>query len=323
MQNTNKNISLQLVRNFPFIPSLIILIVLILLNGFYEPNSISISSLVGLISTYLALMLLAVAQTYVVMSADIDLSVGGVISLVNVSIVVFMDHFGGGVHVVLLSLLLGIIIGILCGLINGFVVAVLRLQAIVATFATSIFFMGLALYIMPVAGTPASDLFWLTYFENYFGIPFVIYALIFILLLIFFLNKSRFVTTLLAVGDGYLSAFQGGLDVTKTRVKGFLLCGFFSAISAFCLTGETASGDPLVGTKMTLLSVAAVVLGGGALSGGSASVIGSMIGVLIIGLINSLVFFIGTPSEWQNLIQGLSILIALMIGIYINLKAQA
>ena len=144
MQKNNKNISLQLVRNFPFIPSLIILIVLILLNGFYEPNSISIGSLVGLISTYLALMLLAVAQTYVVMSADIDLSVGGIISLVNVSIVAFMDNFGGGAYVVLLSLLLGIIIGTLCGLINGFVVAILRLQAIVATFATSIFFMGLA-----------------------------------------------------------------------------------------------------------------------------------------------------------------------------------
>ena len=92
------------------------------------------------ITIYLALMLLAVAQTYVVMSADIDLSVGGVISLVNVSIVAFMDYFGGGVYIVLLSLLLGIIIGILCGLINGFIVAVLRLQAIVATFATSIFF---------------------------------------------------------------------------------------------------------------------------------------------------------------------------------------
>jgi len=323
MKKNNINLSLGLIRDYPFVPSLIILAILIILNGIFEPNSISLNSLTGLISTYLALMLLAVAQTYVVMSADIDLSVGGIISLVNVSIVAFMDYFGGGFYIILLSLILGIIIGVLCGLINGFVVAVLRLQAIVATFATSIFFMGLALFIMPVAGTPASDLFWLTYFENYFGIPFVIYALIFILLIIYFLHRSSFVTRLLAVGDGFLAAFQGGLDVTKTRVKGFLLCGFFSALSAFCLTGETASGDPLVGAKMTLLSVAAVVLGGGALSGGSASVIGSMIGVLIIGLINSLVFFIGTPSEWQNLIQGLSILIALMIGIYINIKAQA
>ena len=83
MKNNNKNLSLELLRNYPFVPSLIILAILIILNGIFEPNSISLSSLTGLISTYLALMLLAVAQTYVVMSSDIDLSVGGIISLVE------------------------------------------------------------------------------------------------------------------------------------------------------------------------------------------------------------------------------------------------
>ena len=103
MKNNNKNLSLELLRNYPFVPSLIILAILIILNGIFEPNSISLSSLTGLISTYLALMLLAVAQTYVVMSSDIDLSVGGIISLVNASIVAFMDHFGGGFYIILLS----------------------------------------------------------------------------------------------------------------------------------------------------------------------------------------------------------------------------
>ncbi|MBL1242752.1 MAG: ABC transporter permease, partial [OCS116 cluster bacterium] len=98
--------------------------------------------------------------------------------------------------------------------------------------------------------------------------------------------------------------------------------GVFCAFAAFCLTGDTASGDPLVGGKMTLYSIAALVLGGSALSGGRVTVFGSMIGVLIIGLINSLVYFVGTPSEWQNLIQGLSILLALMAGIYISKRVQ-
>ena len=74
---------------------------------------------------------------------------------------------------------------------------------------------------------------------------------------------------------------------------------------------------------MTLYSVAAVVLGGTALSGGFGTVVGSLLGALIIGLINSLVFFVGTPSEWQNLVQGLAILVALMAGILVGRRARA
>ena len=74
---------------------------------------------------------------------------------------------------------------------------------------------------------------------------------------------------------------------------------------------------------MTLFSVAAVVLGGSALSGGFGTVVGSIIGALIIGLINSLVFFVGTPSEWQNLVQGLAILVALMAGVLVGRRARA
>ena len=101
------------------------------------------------------------------------------------------------------------------------------------------------------------------------------------------------------------------------------ISGVFAALAAFCITGDTASGDPLVGGKMTLFSVAAVVLGGSALAGGYGTVVGSIIGALIIGFINSLVFFVGTPSEWQNLVQGLAILLALMTGVLVGRRARA
>lgn len=310
------------INRYPFMPALLILGVLLALNGVFEPNSLSFSSLSGVISTYLALMLLAIGQSYVVMAGDIDLSVGGIISVVNVSIVTFMDIFGGGVETILLAMLLGILVGGLCGLLNGIVVSVFRLQAIVATFATSILFMGIALLIMPVAGTPAPELFWYTYIESYFGVPFIIYVLIGVILLVSIIARSLLIKQLLTIGDGALSAYQSGISVTKIRLKGYVLTGIFCALAAFCLTGDTASGDPLVGGKMTLYSIAALVLGGSALSGGRVSVFGSMIGVFIIGLINSLVYFVGTPAEWQNLIQGLSILLALMAGIYVSKKVQ-
>jgi ribose transport system permease protein len=314
------------IERFPFVPALIILVLLLALNGIFEPNSLSYRALAGLISTYLALMLLAVAQTYVVFAGDIDLSVGAIVSLVNVVMIVLMERLGGGeagAGVVLLACFVGILTGLACGLVNGFVVAGLRLQAIVATFATSIFFTGIALWVLPVAGTPAPDAFWLTYGGRYFGIPFVFYAAAVIGIIVAVLARTALAMRLLAVGDDSVAAFQSGLPVIRIRIQGYMLAGFFAALAALCITGATASGDPLVGATMTLNSVAAVVLGGTALSGGAGTVVGSVFGALIIALIESLVFFVGIPSQWQNLSKGAAILLALMIGILVSRKAKA
>jgi ribose transport system permease protein len=313
----------RLLERYPFLPALVIVAVLLLLNGFFSPNSLTFRALTGLLSTYMALILLAIAQTYVVYAGDIDLSAGAILSLVNVAIVVLMERWGGGAGAVFLALAIGLLLGLACGLVNGLVVAALRLQAIVATFATSIFFTGLALYILPVAGTPAPALFWRTYGGRLFGVPFVFYILAALVILLAVMSRTRLVTQLLVVGDDQQSAYQTGLPVIATRIKGYVLCGLFSALAAFCITGDTASGDPLVGGKMTLYSVAAVVLGGSALSGGWGTVVGSLLGALTIGLINSVVFFMGTPSEWQNFVQGLAILLVLMAGVLAGRRARS
>lgn len=313
----------RLVERYPLLPALLIALVLLALNGLYQPRSVSFIGITGLVKTYLALMLLAVAQTYVVYAGDIDLSVGAIVSLVNVVIVVMMEKMGGSGFSLVAALGVGLLTGLACGIVNGIVVAALRLQAIVATFATSIFFTGLALYVMPVAGTPAPATFWRTYGGRFFEIPFVFYAAVVLAVVLYLLARTRLSTQLLAVGDDAQAAFQSGLPVTRIRIQGYALCGLFAALAAFCITGDTASGDPLVGGKMTLFSVAAVVLGGSALSGGFGTVVGSIIGALIIGLINSLVFFVGTPSEWQNLVQGLAILVALMAGVLVGRRARA
>jgi ribose transport system permease protein len=311
----------RIFERFPFLPAFVILIALLVLNGLFEPNSLSFGALTGLVSTYLALMLLAVAQTYVVYAADIDLSVGAILSLVNVSIIVLMQLMGGSALSVLVACFAGIGIGLACGIFNGIIVAGLRLQPIVATFATSIIFTGIALYIMPVSGIPAPSVYWRTYGGRLFDVPFVIYLAVAVAVILYVIARTRLITQLLAVGDNQQSAYQSGLPVTMTRIRGYALCGVFAALAALCITGDTASGDPLVGGAMTLNSVAAVVLGGTALSGGVGSVAGSVIGALIIGLVNSLVFFVGTPSEWQNLVQGLAILVALTVGILVSRRA--
>lgn len=310
-------------ERYPFLPALLILAVLLALNGLYQPRSVSLVGITGLVKTYLALMLLAVAQTYVVYAGDIDLSVGAIVSLVNCVIVVLMQYMGGTAFSALGAIGVGLAVGLACGLVNGLLVAAFRLQAIVATFATSIFFTGIALYVLPVAGLPAPAAFWRTYGGRFLDIPFVFYVAVVLAVILWAMARTRLVMRLLSVGDDAQRAFQSGLPVTAIRVRGYVLTGLFSALAAFCVTGDTASGDPLVGGKMTLYSVAAVVLGGTALSGGSGTVVGSVFGALIIGLINSLVYFVGTPSEWQNLVQGLAILLALMAGVVVGRRAGA
>ena len=222
-------------ERYPFLPALVIFIVLLALNGVFSPASLSARGLTGLLSTYLALMLLAIGQTFVVYASDIDFSNGAILSLVNVVIIVLMEQMGGSGLSVMTALGVGIAVGLACGIVNGIVVAALRLQAVVATFATSIFFTGLALYVLPVAGTPAPRLFWRTYGGRFFEIPFVVFAALGIALVVYLLVRTRLVTRLLAVGDDAQAAYQSGLPVTPIRIGGYALSGVFAALAAFCV----------------------------------------------------------------------------------------
>ena len=111
------------------------------------------------------------------------------------------------------------------------------------------------------------------------------------------------------------AAFQSGLPVARVRLFAYMLSGFFAALSALALVGETASGVLLIGGALTLSSVTAVVLGGTSLAGCVGSVIGGILGAFILGIINNVIFFAHVPFEWQGLIQGVIILAALSGGI--------
>jgi ribose transport system permease protein len=301
----------------PYLPAIAVTLLLFILNGFLQPKTLRPLAIVADISTYLPLILLAVGQTYVVLASDIDLSVGSIISLVNVVTVSVMTALGGSHGAIIAGILFGMLAGIMCGAFNGFCVAVLRFQPIVSTFASGIVFAGIALWILPQAGLAAPDAYWETYGENLVGIPFVLWILAAMAVSVALIAKLVFSRSLLAVGGNIQSAYQSGLPVPGLRISAYILCGLFSAISALCLTGDTASGDPLLGVKMTLGSVAAVVLGGTALSGGRGNPLGSIFGAVILGLIGSVVFFAGVPFEYQNLVQGLIVLAALAGGVTI------
>jgi ribose transport system permease protein len=97
-----------------------------------------------------------------------------------------------------------------------------------------------------------------------------------------------------------------------------MIAGLFAAFAALCLTGETASGDPLLGQTLALSSISAVVLGGTALAGGFGGAFGSIIGALVLGMIGNVIFFAGLPFEYQTLVQGIIVLLALAGGVFVT-----
>ena len=303
------------IRRQPYLLTILVFVLLSGINGILQPSFFRFDVAASNLSAFLPVTLVAVGQTYVILGADIDLSAGAIVSLVNVIAATIIDGMGGSGSGVALGLAAGLAAGLACGLLNGICVALLRFQPIVTTFATGLVFSGLALWVLPEACKQVPPAFYETYAGSLLGLPTVLWILIVVAALGALLARLRFHHALRAVGGNIQAAFQTGLPVARVRITAYLLCGFFAALSGLALVGETGSGDPLIGGQLTLSSITAVVLGGTALAGCVGSITGSILGAFILGLINNVIFFAQLPFEWQGLIQGAIILAALSGGV--------
>jgi ribose transport system permease protein len=305
----------RLVASRTWLITLMALIVLFAVNWWLQPNLVTPNVLKSNLTVFLPIVLVAVGQTYVILAGDIDLSVGAIAALVNVVVVTVTAALGGSGEAVLGGMAAGIATGIACGLFNGLLVAGLRFQAIVTTFATGIIFGGLALWVMPTAGLPIPQIYWRSYGGSQLGVPVVVWVLIATLIVVAMLSRRPFLKHLMATGGQRTAAFQTGLGVGRIRIGAYVLSALFATAAALCLTGATASGDPLMGRTLALSAISAVVLGGTALAGGSGSAFGSVLGALVVGMIGNVVFFARLPFDYQTMIQGLITLLALAGGV--------
>lgn len=312
---------LSSLRRQTWVLAAIVFVVLFAVNAILQPRLLEPAVMTTTLQTALPLILIAIGQTYVVLAGDIDLSVGSIVSLVNVSVVTLFMAWGDGPLGILGAMAAGIAIGVACGVANGIAVAVLRFQPIVATFATAIVIAGIALWVLPQAGGQAPTPYWRTYMGGLAGIGVVVWITLAALAFVLVFQRSRFYAQLMAVGGQRQAAYQSGLPVMGHRIRAYALSGLFAGLTALCLTAETASGDPLSGQALTLQSVTAVVLGGTALAGGIGGAVGSMIGAVVLILIRNLIFFARLPFEVQALVEGLIILAVLAGGVLMTRRA--
>lgn len=296
-------------RSLPhYAPALVLTTVFLLLSGALAPGFLDPFNLSRFLVSALPMAFLAAGQTLVVLGGGIDLSLGSLLTLASVVMAVLFEPAGAP-----LGMVAGLAVGALGGLLNGVAVAYLRLQPLVATFATGFLFGGLALWVLPRPGGVVP--------EGVRGVLDPIWAPLVPLLALLaawaLVRRTAWGVLLYAVGGQARAAYANGVQVARVRLASYAGAGLLCALGAFFLLVETGTGDPLVGQPMLLGSITAVVLGGTRLSGGVGGLEGSVLGALFLILFRNLAFFLGVPSDLQVLAEGFVVLLALAASGYL------
>jgi ribose transport system permease protein len=281
----------------------------------YGPISIQ-----GLGTSVLPLALAAVAQAVVVISGGIDLSIGSMMALTSVVSAVLMkgqsEEFG--VAVVIGVLVLGLVLGA----VNGALVVITRVPDIVVTLAMSFVWAGCALLVRSSPGGGAAQ--WLK--NLVIGpignewIPRAAIALFVIVAIIWIpLVRSRLGLSIFAIGSNQLAAFRSGVSVGRTKFLAYAITGLFSALAGLSLTASTGIGSPVPG-PYTLLSVAAVVLGGVSLAGGRGGVLGPIVAVVVLQMIRTDLTFLNVNTNLAAVAQGVILIGVVMFGSIVQFR---
>ncbi|HEX9044893.1 MAG TPA: ABC transporter permease [Candidatus Limnocylindrales bacterium] len=274
----------------------------------------------GLATSVLPLALAAVAQAVVVIAGGIDLSIGSMMALTSVIAATAMDGQSGqfGVAVVLGVLVIGLVLG---G-VNGILVVATRVPDIVVTLAMAFVWAGCALLVRSAPGGSASDWFK----ELAVGsignewIPRAAVALAIIVGVVWIpLVRSRIGLSIYAIGSNQLAAFRSGVPVGRTKFVAYVLTGLFSALGGLALTASTGIGTPVAG-PYTLMSVAAVVLGGVSLAGGRGGVFGPIVAVVILQLVRTDMTFLNVNTNLAVVAQGVILIGVVMVGSLIQMR---
>jgi ribose transport system permease protein len=261
------------------------------------------------------LAFVAMAQTLVVITAGIDLSVGMIFTLTNCLASWLVIGTG-------LETAFGVIAvlgtGLLCGAINGAIVIYGRLQPIVTTIATGAIYYGIALVIRPVPGGDVdADLADLLTGQLAGGIPASLVMLAVIVLIVWIpYRRSAIGRAAYAVGSSEVAAYMSGVPIQRAKFLAYTLSGLMASVGGLFLTFITYSGEASVanGNTYTLYSIAAVVLGGVSLFGGSGSAVGAIFGALMFRTIGDLLFVFNLDPLWQPLFQGVALTAAVCLG---------
>ncbi len=307
----NKLSKLFLVRENGII---IALAIIVLIFSLLDPIYIHPSNIVDIIDQSTINGLLAIGITFAIILGGIDLSIGSIFAVVIVGIGMLLV---AGVPVIL-SIVLGIIMGFILGVINGLLVAKLKLQPFIATLGTMSAYRGVAYVITggwPVLNIP----------DNYrkaiagivgFNIPISIFILFaFAIVGHIVLKKTRFGSYVFAIGSNEEATRLSGVNVAKYKIYAYGVCGIGAALSGMVLLARLGTGEPAAGQGYELNAIAAAAIGGTSLAGGRGSIIGTLLGAILLSALKVGLIVVGVDTFWQYIATGVIILIAVFFDV--------
>jgi simple sugar transport system permease protein len=280
------------------------------------------------LSTLPPLILLAVGLTFVIGAGEIDLSFPAIISFSGFVFAVLFKEYGLG----WLAVVAGLASGLLVGVLNGIIVARIGIPSFMATLATQFFWAGMATVLSGgksyalrgaeessvwqwIVGRPfaGSEVIWIAQLPVQ-----ALWTAIVVVFLWFILNRHRFGDSVLFIGDSNAVSRVVGIDVEREKIKIFTLMGGLAGLAAIMLTLENKNYFGNQGQGYLLTAIASVLIGGTSIFGGRATIIGTVFGCFIIGMIEAGLVATGLTGAWVRTVQGLIFLIAVISYLYIE-----
>jgi ribose transport system permease protein len=288
------------------------LIVIFLFFSIASSSFLNYNNVTAILFSTVVIGLLALGTTFVIITGGIDLSIGTGMALCAVIAGVLITKSG---LPVLVGVIGAVLFGGLIGLVNGFNVSVLGIPPFIATLAMMLVAQGLALVISdstPIYFTDSPSYTKIST-GHLFGVDFpnaVLVLAVAVVISAVLLNKTVLGRYTYSIGSNEEATALSGISVRKWKVVIYTLAGLFTGLAGVMISARLASAQPGTGLGYELQAIAAVVIGGTSLSGGKGSIVGTVIGALIISVLNNGLQIMSIPQEWQNVILGIVILIA-------------
>lgn len=307
----------RLMLSRPLFGPTAVLILAVIFFSIIAPNFADLQNYSLVLQQVQIIALLGLAQTLIILTAGIDLSVAAVMLMAQVVMGKLAVNLGLPVW---LALVLGILVGGAAGLFNGLVVTRLKIPPFIATLGSLSIFYALNIYISDGQSVPFADvpplLNWLGTGFQVFGATFTFGQIMTVLLFLVFGYILRFTAwgyQVYAVGDNREAARLSGIRVDRLLLSVYLVSGLIVGLAGWLLIGRIGSISPTAGLDYNLASISAVIIGGTSLFGGRGRILGTLVGALIVGVFSSGLSLAGFDSLWQEFTIGLLIIAAVAV----------
>jgi ribose transport system permease protein len=292
------------------------LTVLIVLMSFTSKEFLTVHNLTNVVRQVSIFAIIGTGMTFVIITAGIDLSVGSLLALTSCVAMTVIDETG----IDYLGVLVGLVIGALAGAANGVVIARFKVPPFIATLAGLTVYRGSSLVVtngLPIIKLEGSFRFIGSGMIGGIPVPVIIMIIVVVVMQIV-LSRTAFGAYVYAVGGNEEAARLSGIKVGWIKFWSYVLCGFLAGLSGMILMARLSSAQPAVGEGFELDAIAAVVLGGTSLMGGRGAVWSTLIGALVIGILNNGMNLMGVHTHYQLVAKGFLIVLAVLLDDYLK-----